>query len=114
MYRYGADGRLMNNVTSGDWVVRNLVAVDGDWVYFTAGGREPGRDPYYRHLYRVHTDGTNLSLLTPEDADHEVSIAPDRSVFTDTYSRVDSTPRTVVRAANGTLLLDLEEGDIST
>ncbi len=113
LYRYGGDGDLLNAVTSGDWVVRELVAVDGDRVYFTAGGREPGRDPYYRHLYRVRADGTDLSLLTPEDADHEVSFAPDGSVFTDTYSRVDAPPRTVVRAADGALLLELEEGDIS-
>lgn len=113
LYRYGADGRLMNTVTSGDWVVRTLVAVDGDRVYFAAGGREPGCDPYYRHLYRVRADGTGLTLLTPEDADHEVSLSPDASVFVDSYSRVDAPPRTVVRAANGTLLLELEEGDIS-
>ena len=97
LYRYSADGTLVNAVTSGDWVVRELVAAKGDWVYFTAGGREPGRDPYYRHLYRVHTDGTELALLTPEDADHEVSLSPDGSAFVDTYSRVDLPPRTVVR-----------------
>ena len=113
LYRYDADGRLMNAVTSGDWVVRTLVAVDGDWIYFTAGGREPGRDPYYRHLYRVRPDGTDLSLLTPEDADHEISFAPDGSSFVNTYSRADAPPRTVVRGADGTLLLELEEGDIS-
>ena len=67
----------------------------------------------YRHLYRVRVDGTDLSLLTPEDADHEVSLAPDGSAFVDTHSRVDVPPRTVVRGADGTLLLELEEGDIS-
>jgi hypothetical protein len=74
LYRYGADGRLMNAVTAGDWVVRTLLGVSDGWVYFTAGGREPGRDPYYRHLYRVHPDGTNMTLLTPEDADHAISL----------------------------------------
>lgn len=113
LYRYGPDGGLMNAVTSGDWVVRALVSVEGDRVYFTAGGREPGRDPYYRHLYRVRADGGDPELLTPEDADHEVSLSPDGRVFVDTYSRVDAAPRTVVRAADGTLLLELEEGDIS-
>lgn len=113
LYRHGAEGGLLNAVTSGDWVVRSLVAVDGDRVYFTAGGREPGRDPYYRHLYRVRADGTDLALLTPEDADHEVSFAPDGSAFVDTCSRVDAPPRTVVRAADGTLLLKLGEGDVA-
>lgn len=116
LYRYDSDGRQKNQITSGDWVVRTLVYVDEaqDWIYFTAGGKQPGMDPYYHQLYRVRPDGTGLTLLTPEDADHQISFAPDGSCFVDAYSRVDLAPVTVLKRADGTKLMDLETGDISS
>jgi dipeptidyl aminopeptidase/acylaminoacyl peptidase len=108
-------GDLKHQITSGAWVVRQIVRVDEEhgWIYFLAGGREEGRDPYLRHLYRVALSGTDLTLLTPEDADHEVAFSPSGRVFVDTFSRVDLVPRSVLRSADGRLLAELEEGDIS-
>ena len=37
-------------------------------------GKEPGRNPYFSHLYRVGLDGQGLKLLTPEDANHQVTL----------------------------------------
>ncbi len=79
LYLYdGRTGELENQITSGEWLVRDIIRVDEDArrVYFTACGREAGRDPCYRHLYGVNLDGSDLTLLTPEDADHQVSIPP--------------------------------------
>ena len=114
LYLYGGDGREKNPITAGEWVVRTLLRVDenGSQVYFTAGGREPGRDPYYRHLYRASLEGGDIELLTPENADHTVQIAPGGTAFLDTYSRVDHPPVTVLRDLNGSVTLKLEEGDI--
>jgi WD40 repeat protein len=50
-------------------------------IYFLANGREKGRDPYFSHLYRVDFNGKNLQLLTPEDANHNVSLSPDGKYF---------------------------------
>ena len=66
-------------------------------LYFVAVGREQGRDPYFRHLYRVGMDGKGLQLLTPEDADHDVTLSPSGNFFVDTYSKPDVPP--VARAA---------------
>ncbi|MHA1473853.1 MAG: prolyl oligopeptidase family serine peptidase [Promethearchaeota archaeon] len=56
-------------LTSGNWVVMDVLNVDeiSNLMYFTALGREPGQNPYYTNLYRVNLDGTNLTLLTPEN-----------------------------------------------
>ena len=48
-------------------------------IYFIGQGREPGRDPYFRHLYRIGMDGRGLMLLTPENADHTVSLSSGES-----------------------------------
>lgn len=116
LYLYDHEtGKLKNQITSGPWVVRDVLGVDEESrkIYFTGGGREPGRDPYYRHLYRCGLDGTGIELLSPEDADHQVAMAPGGRFFVDTISRVDTVPRTVLRAQDGRIVRTLEQGDIT-
>jgi dipeptidyl aminopeptidase/acylaminoacyl peptidase len=129
LYLYdGKTGILKNQITKGPWVVGDILRVDekNRWVYFTAGGREKGRDPYYRHLYREKLDGSGLELLTPEDADHTVTdmlsgsnafgflsrFSPSGSYFVDTYSRMDTAPVTVLRDVSGRLVRELEKADL--
>lgn len=116
LYLYDREsGDELRQLTSGPWSVRDIVRVDEEqgWLYFTAGGREPGRDPYYRHLYRVPLAGGEPELLTPEDAEHTVTVAPSGGTFVDTYSRIDQPPVTVLRAADGRLIATLETADLS-
>jgi dipeptidyl aminopeptidase/acylaminoacyl peptidase len=117
LYHLGADGSIKHQITSGDWVVTGLLTVNetAGRVYFTGRGREPARHPEYEMLYSVGLDGTGLTLLTPEDAYHRVTLVPASSppVFLDTYSRVDVPPVTVLRAADGRVMKELERADIA-
>jgi dipeptidyl aminopeptidase/acylaminoacyl peptidase len=110
----GKSGALKNRVTAGIIAVRDILHLDekGRWIYFTAGCREEGRDPYYRHLYRAKLDGSALELLTPEDADHTVTFSPTGNYFVDTFSRVDNVPQTLLRSSSGKQIRVLENGDI--
>jgi dipeptidyl aminopeptidase/acylaminoacyl peptidase len=76
-------------------------------------GREADRDPYFQHFYRIGFDGKGLAPLTPEVANHAVTLAPDASHFVDTYSTPDAPPITVVRDTKGKLIQSLEKADIS-
>ncbi|MCJ7625427.1 MAG: DPP IV N-terminal domain-containing protein, partial [Anaerolineaceae bacterium] len=118
LYRYNAgNGELINQITSGPFVVWEIKHVDeeGDWIYFMGGAREPDRDPYYLHLYRVKLDGTDLQLLTPQDAHHKVTFSPGGKYFVDTYSRVDAAPVTELRSCDDSQVrILLQEADIST
>jgi len=123
------DGRLIRQLTSGAWLVRDVIGVDekrGE-LYFTAGGREPG-DPYQRRLYRVALDGGEPTLLTPEAADHAIEagasailgsaaqtlMSPDGAYVVDSYSTLDTAPRTVLRSTrDGAVVLELERADDS-
>jgi len=69
-------GKLKNQITKGDFVVTRVKYVDkkNRAIYFEANGREPGRDPYFSHFYKVDFSGKNLTLLTPEDGNHRISI----------------------------------------
>jgi dipeptidyl-peptidase 4 len=61
----------------------------------------------------VRLNGRDLALLTPEDADHVITMAPSGRYFVDSYSRVDAAPVTVLRRADGRSVRPLEEADIS-
>jgi dipeptidyl aminopeptidase/acylaminoacyl peptidase len=108
-------GQLKNQITSGEWAISEVVRVDekARTIYFQAGGREKGRNPYYTHLYKVGFDGKNLALLTPDDGNHVITWSPSENYFIDTYSKADVPQVTVLRDANGKLVANLEKTDIS-
>jgi len=108
-------GKLKNRITNGDWTVTQVLKVDAKSraVYFLAGGREKGRDPYFAHFYKVGFDGKNLQLLTPEDANHQITFSPSENFFLDTYSKPDVPQTVVLRDLNGKLVNTIEKTDIS-
>lgn len=114
-YLYSRDGTLKNQITRGAFNAEKVVSVDEEkrLLFFLANGREQGRNPYYQHLYRVNLDGSDLRLLTPEDASHECRMCPSLKCFVDNYSRVDLPTRSVLRTEEGNLLMDLESSDVS-
>jgi dipeptidyl-peptidase 4 len=108
-------GKLKHAITSGEGNVTQLLRVDerARVAYFSAVGKEKGRDPYFRHFYRVDLDGRHLQLLTPADADHDVSLSTSGRFFVDSYSRPDVPPIAELRDAGGKLIATLETADIS-
>jgi dipeptidyl-peptidase 4 len=117
LYLYNAKtGALERQLTHGDWVVREIVSVDDKArrVYFLAGGREKGEDPYLTHLYAVGFDGTGFELLTPGNANHDVDMSPDNKYFVDDFSRADLPGGSALFGADhGSKIRDLEHADTS-
>ncbi len=121
-----ATGALKRQLTRGPGTVLQVVRIDSTAraLWFTATGRESGRDPYFKHLYRVALDaapsrggGSGAArpvLITPEDADHTPTLSPDGRYVVDSYSRPEVPPTTVVRdARTGQLLMTIERSDVS-
>jgi len=116
LYLYDlATGRLKSKITSGEGNVAQLLRIDAKnrTLYFVGNARERGRDPYFRHFYKIGIDGKGLTLLTPEDADHDITLSPSGLYFVDTYSRPDVPQISVLRDLNGKTVLTLEKADIS-
>jgi len=116
LYLYDAKtGQLKNQITSGEGNVTQLLRVDekNRVLYFLGVGREKGRDPYFIHFYRANFDGTHTALLTPEDANHDVTLSASGTFFVDSYSKPDVPPVTVLRDENGKLISTLEKADVS-
>ena len=116
LYRLDRGTGAVTQLTSGAWTVGTLLFVDEArrLLYFTGRGREPGRNVYYAHLYRIGLDGSGLTLLTPEDGNHEVTFAPGGGWFVDVWSRIEKPPVSVLRrVSDGALVRTLEEADVS-
>lgn len=115
LYLYELEtGQLKQQITSGEWNVIQVLHVDQEKrrIYFTGTCREPG-NPYYHYFYRVDMDGNNLVLLTPEPANHSISLSDSKKYFVDTYSTHDTPPVSLVRNLDGGEVMPLEVADIS-
>ena len=115
LYLYDmATGAVKNQITKGDWLVREVEKVDEAkrQIWFRGFGMVPGQDPYYAQLARINFDGSGLTLLTEGDGDHKWKWSPGHKYFIDTYSRVDMAPVTNLRDADGTLITALESADL--
>jgi len=106
-------GELKLQITEGSWAVLQIQQVDleNQQIYFLGSNREPG-DPYFQYLYRVNFDGTELTNLTPEIANHQISWSESAEYFSDVYSTPNTAPVSVVRNTAGDTQLVLEETDI--
>jgi dipeptidyl-peptidase-4 len=116
MYLYdAATGKLKNQITHGDGNVTQVLHVDEKTrtIYFLGVGKESGRDPYFSFYYSIKFDGSDMKLLTPEDADHAVTPSPDGYYFVDVYSTATQPSTAVVRNESGKVIVDVAKQDIS-
>ncbi|MCW5914056.1 MAG: DPP IV N-terminal domain-containing protein [Chitinophagaceae bacterium] len=116
LYLFDGNGKLKNQITQGEFFVSGIESVDekNRKVYFVANGKEENEDPYYNHLYSINLDGSGMKLLNKGDYDHRVATNDQTSFFVDNYSRVNTTPRSVLYNQEGAKIMDLEEADLSS
>jgi dipeptidyl-peptidase 4 len=116
MYLYDAEnGSLKNQITHGEGNVTQVLHVDeaARKIYFLGVGKESGRDPYFSHFYSIGFDGKDMKLLTPENADHAVTMSQDGKYFVDVYSTATEPQTAVVRDDSGKVVVDVAKQDIS-
>src|SRR5256886_1226907 len=99
LYLYAPDGKLIRQLTGGDWPAEATVALDekGRQLYFV-GWRT---SPLERHLFRVSLDGGEPEELTPEPGMHGGLLAPDFSSFVVVWDNREHPPSITVRSMTG-------------
>ena len=115
LYLYDlSNGNLKNRITSGEWLVRDVLHVDESTreIFFTGGGKEKG-NPYHVYLYKVNFDGSGLVCLTPEKGTHRINASDDWKYFTTTFSTTENSPITLLKNRNGETLKEINRVDIS-
>jgi dipeptidyl-peptidase-4 len=111
LYRYSPDGRLLNQVTKGEWAMASagggvfwlrqaVTGIDEEngWIYFTTN-RDASVE---RQLYRIRMDGTGMTRVSNEPGTHSIGMAPGARYYTDTYSNIRALPALSLHAADGT------------
>ena len=117
LYLYDAtNGQLKHAITKGDGNVTEVLKVDAKTrtVWFRGVGRTAGVNPYYQQFWKVSLDGGEPVLLSPEPADHIITMSEDGKYFVDSYSTTNTPPVTVLRDANdGRTVTTVAKADIS-
>ena len=121
VYRYTMDGKLVNQVTKGEWAIREseyhdpgpgraVVGIDekNDWLYFTA----QEKSSIEHHLYRIRLNGKRLQRLSKEDGQHKVTFSPDAQFYISKHSSRSTPPSLSLHKSDGTLVQVLAESPI--
>ena len=106
LYRVGADGAVIKQITSGRWDVRTFYGFNesAGAIYFAASERNPiGTD-----IYRINIDGTGMTRLSQSDGTHRAVFNPDFTLFADAWSNVTTPPQTRHYRNNGTEIRALD------
>jgi dipeptidyl-peptidase-4 len=106
LYLYDREGSELRKLTEGDWPVDRVAGHSDEWVYFLAG-RET---PLERHVYRVSSAGGSVECLTDTPGVHTAVLSPSGELFADSWDSSTQPPSVCLRAANGTLLTTIFEG----
>lgn len=111
LYLHDADGRPLHALTSGEWVVDSLLAVDeaAGRVFFD-GTRD---SPLERHVYSVPLAGGDITRLSTAPGTHVASFSRNASVFVDLWSNTQTPPQTELFRADGSKVATLVANDLS-
>lgn len=102
LYHRGADGKLKQALTQGEWDVKNLQKVDeAEGVLYFSGTKDGWLGS---QAYRVKLDGTGLERITKDKGTHETLLSPGARYFLDTFSSYDTPPRIELCRADGTFV----------
>ena len=111
LYRVSDDGKTVTALTSGNWPVDELLAVDEDAgkVYFRAGV-DSSRES---QLYAVPLQGGALQRLSSEPGMHSASFAKNASVYVDSWSNTTTPPQIALHRATGEKIATLVENNLA-
>ena len=114
-YLYDAKGNLKQQVTKGSFHVDDFENINEKErvVYFTANGVDANQDPYFSNLYRINLNGSGLKNINPGDFNTAVSMGDSNAYFVSNYSRVNTVPKSELRNNTGSVVMNLEEADLS-
>jgi dipeptidyl-peptidase 4 len=107
LYQYKPDGVLVQQITHGDWEVRDLHGADekNNWVYFAGTERTVlGLD-----LYRIHLDGSGLQRISDKPGQHAAKLSPSFAYYVDNWSDINTPNQARLHRADGTLAQVVDE-----
>jgi dipeptidyl-peptidase-4 len=108
LYLYNGDGRLIRQITAGEWQVDSVEGVDEEreLIYFLATLQHPTE----KHLYVVPFSGGAPRLISQEAGTHTVVLDHACERYLDTFHSLDQPPVVSLRSLdNGSLIAMLHD-----
>jgi len=114
LYLYRLDGSLIRQLSSGDWQVDELEAVDESTgaLYYTARKESPLES----HLYRSQLNSSsaaNPTRITEREGMHDIEFSSDARSYLDTYSSPQQPKQVSLHGPTGNHLAWLSENKIT-
>ncbi|HEY1044282.1 MAG TPA: S9 family peptidase [Telluria sp.] len=114
LYLYDMDGKLKHPISSGNWYVDDVLAVDEKaGKVYVASNRDAVTD---KQTYALSLDGRNADKpvrLTKSDGWHDSSFARNGQVFVNTFSNPDTPPQTSIHKADGSMIQWIERNELN-
>ena len=110
LYHYSADGKLLRQITNGNWEVRSIEGVDeaNGFIYFTS----TEHSPIANNGYRIKLDGTGLTRITTTEGSHRVDVSPAYNYFIDFWSDLNTPSQIRLYDAGGKLVRVISENKV--
>lgn len=114
LYVGNEDGSMLTALTSGDWPVDALLAVDprAGLVYFSAGLDHGTPAPIQRQLFAVSLDGGPIRQLSQTAGTHSASFSRNAQAYVDSWSSATVPPQLTLHRADGGTIAVLVANDL--
>ncbi|WP_198118401.1 S9 family peptidase [Massilia rhizosphaerae] len=114
LYLYDMSGKLLHPISSGEWGVDNILAVDEQaGKVYIASNKDAVID---KQVYVLNLDGSNAGKpmrLTKQDGWHEDVFAHNGKIFVDTFSDPDTPPQISIHRADGAMVEWLDHNELN-
>lgn len=110
LYLIELNGKIITQLTSGQWVVDGVEFVDEKegWIYFT-GRKETVVE---KHLYRVPLMGGDIQDVSKRRGMHSVVFADNQAVYLDYFNNVVQPPQVSLHGDKGQHLAWVEQNKV--
>lgn len=110
LYRVDLDSGEATALTSGEWMVEDVLALDerAGTVWFS-GTLD---SPLERHIYALPLSGGKPQRLSHDEGWHDATFADNASVYVDLWANPQTPPQTQLFRSDGSLLATLVENRI--
>jgi dipeptidyl-peptidase-4 len=114
LYLYDMSGKLLHPVSSGNWGIDNILAVDEKaGKVYVASNRDAVID---KQAYALALDGSSSdkpTRITKTDGWHEDTFAQNGKVFVDIFSDPQTPPQVSIRRPDGSMVEWLEHNELN-
>jgi dipeptidyl-peptidase-4 len=114
LYLYDMSGKLLHPISSGEWGIDNVLAVDEKaGKVYVASNRDAVID---KQVYVLTLDGKHADKpqrITRGDGWHDARFSKNGEIFVDTFSDPSTPPQTSIRRPDGTMIEWVEKNELN-